>query len=244
MQERCGLLEAGLRVGGDNLQGPWVPALQQAKTRLSLAMMAHTRLSRLRLDYDLLGLIAEHMVNFRPIQVVSRADHIRHVRTNDPALGTGLNWFHSGCSDADVAALVAALSHAARDGSPTLQRIFLHDNPRITDASVPGLLEVATASWSNIELINLDDTSVCAEKRAEIAAKVNECRRRLWSERLELQRAQALRDEPARERRALQLRKQEFRRRRKNECKVGCGIAGAFLLLKVVWLFAGWIGDW
>ncbi len=242
MQERRGLLEAGLC--GDKEEYPDVTKVQQARIRMSLAMMAHTRLSRLRLDYDLLGLIAEHMVNFRPIQVVSRADQIHLVRTNDPALGMGLNWFHSGCSDADVAALVDALSSAARDGTPTLRRVYLHDNPRITDTSAPGLLQVATASWSNLELIHLDDTSMCAEKRAEIADKVNERRRNLWAERLELQRAQALCDEPARERRAKQLQKEESCRRRKKECMVGCGIAGAFLMLKVVWLVAGWIGDW
>eukprot|EP01043_Picozoa_sp_COSAG02_P061063 COSAG02_NODE_8119_length_2701_cov_2.463105_2_plen_243_part_00 len=242
MQERSGLLEGGLC--GDNEEPPNVTKLLQAKIRMSLAMMAHTRLSRLRLDYDLLGLIAEHMVDFRPIHVVCRVDQIHLVRTNDPALGVGLNWYHSGCSDADVAALVDALSCAAGNGTPTLRRLYLHGNPRITDTSAPGLLQVATSSWSNIELINLDDTSMCAEKRFEIAARVNERRIKLWNESLELQRAQALRDEPARKRRAQQRREQESCRRRKKECMVGLGVAGAFLMLKVVWLIAGWIGDW
>lgn len=243
MQELRAVLQAAPVLESCVDEAPWAHELQRAWTRLSLAKMAHTRLSCFRLDYDVLGLIAAHTVNFRPIMVVPRAAQLRSVCTNDSAL-IELNWFHSGCSDADVIALVDALSHAARERNPRLQRLWLHDNPRITDASAPGLLQVATAHWSSLELINLDATSMCVAKRAEIAAAVNTRSRALWNERIEQQRAQALRDEPARERRAQHLRKQESCRKRKKECFVGCSVAGAFLMLKVVWVIAGWIGDW
>ena len=244
MQERHGLLQAAVVLEPrEPHEAPCPHKLQQAWARVSLAKMAHTRLSRLRLDYDLLGLIAAHTVRFRPLQVVPRAAQILGVSTNDSAL-IELNWYHSGCSDADVVALVDALSHAARDGNPRLQRLWLHDNPRITDASAPGLLRVATAHWSSLELIKLDATSMCAAKRAEIAVAVDTRSRALWDARIEQQRAQTLRDTPARERRAQDLRKQESCRKRKKELWVGCSVAGAFLMLKVVWVIAGWIGDW
>lgn len=210
---------------------------------MALAKLAHSRLSRLRLDYDVLGLIAVHVADFRPIQVVPRAAQILGVRTNDASLGHELNWFHSGCSDGDVDALVDALCTAACTGKPTLRRLWLHDNPRITDASAPGLLQMATAQWSSFEVINVDGTGICSENRAEISAAVSERSKALWREQVEQQRAQTVLDEPARARRADELRKQEKRLKRKKECKVGCGIAGAFMLLKIVWVIAGWIGD-
>lgn len=244
MQERHSLLLSG-KARYEEPKGTSDPNLQEARTLLSLAKMAHTRMSCLRLNYDLLGLIAEQLVHFHPIRVVPKDAQIVGIRTNDPALGTELNWFNSGCSDTDVSALVDALSTAAETfGSPTLQRIFLNGNPRITDASAPGLIRVATSHWSNLEVMHLTGTSMGAENRSAIAGAVQERSKALWREHLDRQRVHTLLDEPAKAKRQQEQRMREGKRKRRKEMKVGCGIAGAFLMLKIIWVIAGWIGDW
>jgi hypothetical protein len=181
--------------------------LQAAQLRLALGKFAHARLSRLAIDYDVVGAIADHLVTgaFRPIRDVAKAAQLESLRHKTLGL-TELNWFHTGCSDVDVARLVDTLSPVnTDDGSedswmPTtaLARLWLHGNPRITDASAAGLLRVATARDSNLVHIDLRETAMSADKTSQIAAAVSERARALQIERSVEQHARSLREGPAR----------------------------------------------
>ena len=241
------------------------PLLQAARMRLALAKLAHARLSRrIRLDYDVLELIADSFPRDRlPPRELPKAAQLARLRANDPTM-TELNWFNCSCNDAEVAALVDALSPATataavvvEEGCPleeprrpntALSRLWLHDNPRITDASAAGLLRVVAtrggSDASGLVTLELRGTGMSAENITEINRNVRERAAALWSEAYKKQEALSAAQAPARERDARALRRRERCDKRKRECCIGAYVAGVFALLKVAWLFAGWVGDW